>query len=111
MIDMRKPKPREDEVKMQPEAVYEEYPYGLRITLETEELRRLGLKPKSFKLNEYVEIEAKGKIVGMTENEDAYTLEGSHQSVTIQLEQIDLEFEDKGTTITDAVERTQRKIG
>ena len=111
MIDMRRPKPREDDAKMMPEAVYEAYPYGLRITLETEELRKLGLKPKSFKLDEYVKIAGKGKIVSISENEDSYSLEGSHQSVQIQIEQVDLEFEDKGTSISDAVDRTQRKIG
>ena len=112
MIDMRRPKPREDDAKMMPEAVYKAYPYGLRITLETEELRKLGLKPKSFKLDEYVTFEAKGKIVSISENEDSYSMEGTRQSVGIQIEQIDLEFEDNSeqTSMSDAIERTTKRI-
>lgn len=112
MIDMRRPKPREDEVKQMPEVATEPYPYGLRIRLETDELQKLGLKPKNFKLNEYVTIEAKGKVCELSESESASSFDGSHQTVAIQIEQIEVEFEDKGsqTSMSDAIDRTNRKI-
>jgi hypothetical protein len=111
MIDMRRPKPRE-EVKAMPEVAYEEFPWGLRIRLEKEELQKLGLKPKNFKLDEYVTIQAKGKICELSESENSAFLEGANQTVAIQLEGIELEFEDKSnkTSLSDAIDRTNRKI-
>jgi hypothetical protein len=113
MIDMRRPKEREDEAKTMPEAAQiEPYPWGLRITLQTEELQKLGLKPKNFKLDEYVTIQAKGKVCEISESESVSSFDGSHQTVAIQLEQVDLEFEDKSnqTSLSDAIDRTNRKI-
>lgn len=53
MIDLKRPKPKEDKKANKAAMVegpyWEERPYCLRITLEKPELEKLGLTPQSFK--------------------------------------------------------------
>ena len=62
--------------------VEEKYPYGLRLELRSDELKKLGLDINSFGVDEEVSIEAKGKILSIHSSESQGHKE---QGVSIQI--------------------------
>ena len=69
LINMKRPKPKLEKAKA--EAVVsesEQYPYGLRITLQNEELSKLGIQISKFDVDQEVNIVSKGKVVGLRQD-------------------------------------------
>ena len=60
----------------------EEYPWGLRITLNNEELLKLGIDVTSFAVYEIVGLTAKAKVTDLSSGEDA---DGARQNVSLQI--------------------------
>lgn len=65
MVNMERPKPQIEETKltepMQTDS-YEKYPYGLRFTLNDEDLNKLGIDINDYDVNSEVKIDAKAII-------------------------------------------------
>jgi hypothetical protein len=91
---MKNMKTEKQPESMAAEPARPEYPYGLKLRLEKEELIKLGFKGLP-KVGETFDIEAKGVIqhVSMSAHE-----EGSYASCELQITDLDLEEngEDKG---------------
>lgn len=64
-----------------------EYPYGLRICLGTDELKKLGIE-KLPELGKEIAISAKGTVCAVSENENLY---GKNQSLDLQITDMELE--------------------
>ena len=64
LVDMKRPKKSKEETAKMPEMAGESdrYPYGLRLTLEKEELEKLGLNPNEVSVGTACTIQAEGKI-------------------------------------------------
>ena len=92
LTDMKRPKPKkEDAVQglMPAEVGYDRYPYGLRLTLDTQELEKLGLKASDFKVGQSITINAQGSITSISSYETTGK-NGDSQNVGIQIEKLDL---------------------
>lgn len=65
---MIRPKPKKKD--MPGSVCYEEdrYPYGLRLSLETPELKKLRKSADSFKIGDVIDITAKGKVISIRKN-------------------------------------------
>jgi len=91
MVNMiRKPKKTKRSKTM--ETPYEErerYPYGLQISFESEELKKLGLDVKDFEVTEKVKFTAKAEITSLSSNKNEPNEE--RQSMSIQI--TDIEFD------------------
>jgi hypothetical protein len=87
-LPLRKPTSEE---KMYPtmakDADGDEYPYGLRITLDDEQLKQLGIA-KLPSVDDTTAIQATGHICSSHESKDA---NGARRSVTIQLTHLSVE--------------------
>ena len=68
-----------------------EYPYGLRIRLEDDQLKKLGMDELP-KIEKEVSIVAKGFISSVSSNDSDY---GSHRCVEIQITELALDKPDK----------------
>lgn len=60
----------------------EEYPWGLRITLNNEELLKLGIDVTSFTVGETVGLTAKAKVTDLSSSEDDH---GTRQNISLQI--------------------------
>ena len=68
---------------------HEEYPYGLRLTLEDPELNKLGISVKSLDVNQNLSIKAVAKVSSL---EDRSFEDGKQrQSVSLILTKLDVE--------------------
>lgn len=63
------------------------YPYGLRITLGTDELKKLGID-KLPGLGDSIKIEAECDVVSVSESESLY---GEHRCVELQITAMEVE--------------------
>lgn len=69
------------------------YPYGTRISLDTDELAKLGITVKNLpKVGDAMAIDAVGTVVSVSEDETASN--GYRCSVQIQIEQMELNAAD-----------------
>ena len=73
-----------------------EYPYGLRIRLEEDQLKKMGITELP-KLEKEVELIAKGYISSVSSNESEY---GSHRCVEIQITEMAFEPKKKSQSET-----------
>jgi hypothetical protein len=66
-----------------------DYPYELRVTLDQDALKKLGMKAGGFKLGDKIEILASGEVMSTSENKHA-NRSGEHinERVEIQLKRI-----------------------
>lgn len=60
----------------------EEYPWGLRITLNNEELLKLGIDVTSFTVGETIGLTAKAKVTDLSSSEDDH---GARQNISLQI--------------------------
>ena len=69
LIDMKREKPKKGKVETakMPEPYYEKYPYCLRLTLQKEELDKLGLKPTDFKVGGTIDLTAQAEVFTVRE--------------------------------------------
>ena len=65
----------------------EKYPWGLRISLETAELKKLGLNPQEFKIGAKMIIDAEATIsnISLDQNDD-----GNRKSMSLQIVKMDI---------------------
>ena len=93
MISMKRAKPKKGENQgvevPEPVGYYEKYSYGLRITLQSEELEKLGLKASSFKIGEACTISCEGEIISIRESEGMD--QKPDRSVEIQIKKLTIE--------------------
>lgn len=92
MIDMKRPKPKKSDMEnmaMPAMSEGDRYPWGLRITLEKEDLAKLGLKASGFKIGQTVAIQAQAKVTSINSRESTGS-DGTYQDVGIQIEKLDL---------------------
>jgi len=81
LVDMKRP-PRQKKEK--PISVYSEpYFYGLRITLEEQELKKLGLNVNDFKVKEIVNIIAEARVENIESSMNASGR--NNQSISLQI--------------------------
>jgi hypothetical protein len=92
MVSMKMSK-KEMKAETEPSLANENpYPYGLRISLDTDELEKLGITVKNLpKVGDAMSITATGCIVSVSEDETAGN--GYRCSVQIQIEEMALENE------------------
>lgn len=90
MIDMKRPKPKKSADKSaQPGVVTsEEYPYGLRISLEREELDKLKLDISKLKIGEKCAISANGDIQSFSISENKGSPDS--RSISIQIKELEI---------------------
>jgi len=86
----RKKKKAEVKEAEAPRMPREEYSYSLRITLETEELGKLGKTVNDFQIGGKVGFAAEGEIMELVKREKSTGEYGSTQRVEIQIKEIDL---------------------
>lgn len=88
--DMKRPKVRQNVLKAEtPMSDHEQYPYGLRLTLEEQELGKLGLSVKGLDVNENLSIKAVAKVSGL---EDRSFEDGrKRQSVSLIITKLDVD--------------------
>ena len=80
----RKPKPVKTlkEMPMEPEA----YPYGLKITLDKEELKKMGMELKDYVIGDTMTYKIKCEVVSMRSNEDMHS---DSESMELQITHMD----------------------
>lgn len=107
LTDMKRSKAEAKEASVGPVSPdQEEYPYGLRLHLNDDELEKLGID-KLPKVGEGGSIEAVFKIVST--HESANEGQKKYRSVELQITHMDLGAEDKSTTDDEKVERLYSK--
>jgi hypothetical protein len=105
MVSMVRPKPEVEETKPSPVATdsyYEKYPWGLRLTLNTEELDKLGIDLKNLTVDQEVTLQCKAKVTEIRQvkrsNENNSSLMdspgGGNGDRTLELQVTDLGFAD-----------------
>lgn len=88
----RKPKKKSTKNMLVPEAVDAgEYPWGMRINLEKEELAALDLKSRNFNIGDKVEISAIGEVVELRESASR-----KYQDSTVVLQITKIAVNEKG---------------
>ena len=90
MVNMIR-KPKKTKRSTVAEVPYEEkerYPYGLQISLETEDLKKLGLDAKDFEVQEKIKFTCKAEITNLSEHKEQP--DRTRQNMNIQI--TDLEF-------------------
>ena len=95
LIDMKRPKPKKEK---SPETIsspyHEDYPYGLQITLQKEELDKLGITAASFDVGKSVSFSASGKVTAVRQAVNKNTNSKSPDesaSVEIQITELSLD--------------------
>ena len=63
LVDMKLEKKAREKMAALPSPSIDEYPWGCRITLDGDAMKKLGLKPADFKAGQRVKVEAVGKVV------------------------------------------------
>jgi hypothetical protein len=74
------------------ECLGDRYPYGLRLSLETPELKKLRKSADSFKVGDVIDITARGKVITIRKNLSS-TSNDDHESVEIQIVKLDIGME------------------
>jgi hypothetical protein len=65
---MIRPKSKKKDVPEQVCYGEDRYPYGLRLSLETPELKKLHKSADSFKIGDVIDITAKGEVINIRKN-------------------------------------------
>jgi len=87
LIDMKRPKKKENVDSPEISGGYEKYPWGIRLTLENEELKKLGMNIKNFPVGKTCKIEGEAEVTSVSENENIDDKE-SRESVGLQIKKI-----------------------
>lgn len=89
-----------------PEALEGEYPYGLRINLGRDEIKRLGIKPLP-KVGITVTLEAKCKVISVSQNER----QGGSPDQRVELQITHMEIATQPRTMEEAVDEGISRAG
>ena len=97
LIDLKRPKKKKGEDEKMPamEGDGERYPYGLRITLEKEELDKLGIKPNDFDVGVTCSFQAEGKVEEISQRETTRE-DSERKSISIQITKMAIKGGKKG---------------
>lgn len=82
-----------------PEAIQNPYPYGICLTLDTDELDKLGITKLPGVGDEY-HIRAVGEVTSVSEND---TGNGQERSVRVQIQMMEMRHEDEAEGETEDV--------
>ena len=88
MKDMKRPKPKKKDEDIITSS-HEPYPYGLRIDLQEEELKKLGLKATDFKISSNGMLAAEFEVTSISINESA-NADRKNESVTLQIQKLEI---------------------
>lgn len=80
-----------------------EYPYGLRITMETKTLAKLGIDVTDFSVGEDFSIVAICEVCEISQRETS-SPEGTYDRMELQIKKLGVGKQGKATTIEDALE-------
>ena len=90
MVNLKRKKKKVDKIQEAPSISREEYSYNLRITLETEELGKLGKTVNDFRIGGKINFSAEAEIMELLKREKSRGEYGPTQRVEIQITDIDL---------------------
>ena len=100
MINMERPKPQSMETKLaepvSDDSYYERYPWGLRLTLNNEDLNKLGIKINDYNVNSEIKIEAKAIITQVSSRQSSDGLNSTNSDNSLELQITDLSINDMG---------------
>ncbi len=85
-----------------------EYPYGLRITLETKTLAKLGIDVTDFSVGDDFSITAVCEVCEISQRETS-SPEGTYDRMELQIKKLGVGKQGKATTIEDALEEAKEK--
>jgi len=94
---MERPKPEDskkemvDAMPIPGNSYYEKYPWGLRLTLNNEELKKLGLKIKDLEIDTAINISAKALITSLSSDQNIENKEGTRNRVELQITDLSIE--------------------
>ena len=97
LTSMERPKPedtKKEAVTAEPitgNSYYEKYPWGLRLTLNNEELKKLGMKIKNLEIDTVVSITAKALITSLSSDQNIENKEGTRNRVELQITDLAVE--------------------
>lgn len=89
LADMKMSKAQSKERMAVPTSLYEEYPYGLRLSLDSDAMKKLGLSAKNFDVKDAVTIVATGRVVSMSSSQSAGDKQ-ERSSLDIQIEKLEV---------------------
>ena len=90
MVNMIR-KPKKTKRSTTPELSYdqqERYPYGLQVSLESEELKKLGLDVKDYEVQEKIKLVCRAEVTGLHSNKNEPNED--RQSMHIQITDIEI---------------------
>lgn len=85
-----------------------DYPWGLRISLETEQLKKLGLDVKDLPLGAMIHLHGMACVTSCSESESEYT-DGKQCRVELQIKALAVESEDLENDEEEAAEAEGEK--
>ena len=88
---MIRPKPKKNSDTRRVLYNEDRYPYGLRVSLETPELKRLRTSADSFTIGDMIDITAKGKVTNIRKN---LSDKGERDSEHVEIQIIKLDIGD-----------------
>jgi len=100
MISLRRARPRDSEPQAVTGPDHEEYPYGLRINLQEEEIEKLGIDIADLSMGGKVRIEAVAEVKSLSANDYG---EGLQRSIDLQITQAKLEPQTAGATLRNVL--------
>lgn len=110
LTDMKLPKVKIEEVSAAPtlgsNVGRDQYPWGLRITLETDSLKKLGIDVSDFTVGEDVPLTAICEVTELSQRESVDG--GSNDRMELQIKRMSIGQQGKETTIEDAIEEAKQ---
>jgi len=92
MISMKRT-PKKSVPSLRPTMAGEEekYPYGLHLTLEKEELDKLGISIKEYSVKDKIDFKCSATINSISASDDINYDNGSRESISLQITDIGIE--------------------
>lgn len=75
-------------VNTMPDIEKSEYPYGLRLSLDKDQLKKLGISVKDYEIGDTVTIEAKAKVESLSSSSGS---SGDYETVCLQITDLSLD--------------------
>ena len=114
LVNMKRPKPKRSKMSVAevPEAGYEKYSYGLRISLDNKDIEKLGDQLSDIQLGGMVTITAKAEVVGMEVGGNLYDGEKHDNSnINLQIQKLQITpISSNGDNSLRAVKRRLRGV-
>lgn len=90
MVSMKRKKKSTKSLKNMPEcgSMHEDYPYSLKITLEKDELKKLGIGLKDYDVDDSVTFKVEAKVIAIRSSDSTY----GDSSESVELQIVGMEF-------------------